>query len=101
MWEASQAQLAAKEARLSEASSSSRTSAAGGEPLTLFWMSPEVLASVRPAGCVRSLQYFAVRAVTQQLRGMDQLLADFMLEAFAGMLVGCLYVHVEFSDLTK
>jgi len=69
--------------------------------LVMYKMSPEVLASVRPRGFWTSLWWFATRALTQQFRALDQQLADFLLEAFAGVLVGCLYVHVQFSDLTK
>ena len=73
----------------------------GAENGALKPLSPAILASIRPAGFMRSLAFFTARAVTQQLRASQQLVADFLLEAFAGVLVGCLYVHVEFVDLTK
>jgi hypothetical protein len=71
----------------------------GGGPLRP--LSASVLASVRPAGFWHSLGVFGHRAFTQQLRASQAMVADFLLEAFAGILVGCLYVHVEFVDLTK
>jgi hypothetical protein len=45
------------------------------------------------------LRFFGRRAVTQQLRASQQLLADTVLESFAGCLVGVLYPHLAFTDL--
>uniref|UniRef100_A0A7S2W930 ABC transporter domain-containing protein n=1 Tax=Rhizochromulina marina TaxID=1034831 RepID=A0A7S2W930_9STRA len=54
---------------------------------------------VRPAGFVRSLLIFCHRSFAQTLRAWPQLLADVVLQAFAGILVGILYVHLDFADI--
>jgi len=59
------------------------------------------LAKVQTCGLFKSFLYFLSRAFTQQVRASSQMIYDLLLEAFAGTLVGCLYINVEFSDLTK
>jgi hypothetical protein len=64
-------------------------------------ISQEVLSQVQPVGFGMSFLPFARRAFTQQRRAHGQLVADLLLEAFAGAIVGCLYLQLEFLNVTK
>jgi hypothetical protein len=61
----------------------------------------EQLAEVQTCGMFRSFLQFLSRAFTQQMRASSQMMYDLLLEAFAGTLVGCLYLNIQFVDLTK
>lgn len=89
------------EALLLATESSSQTSnvSSHGEykPITT-----EILSQVEPVGFGVSFYYFTKRAVTQQLRrASTHMVADLLLETFAGAIVGCLYLQLQFQDTVK
>lgn len=68
---------------------------------SLKTLTNEQLASVQTCGMFFSFIQFLLRSFTQQMRASSSMMYDLLLEAFAGTLVGCLYINVQFVDLTK
>jgi hypothetical protein len=60
-----------------------------------------ILAQILHTGVCSVRSAPASESYEQIFRAWPQLLADVILEAFAGILVGILYVHIEFVDLAK
>jgi hypothetical protein len=103
LWNVHEAAAAAEanSTRISLSASTSEVEETSSNNSLFRPISQEVLSQVQPVGFGMSFLPFARRAFTQQRRAHGQLVADLLLEAFAGAIVGCLYLQLEFLNVTK